>query len=882
MAKIYRKDYKPYPFHVPTAHLKFDLGDLGTTVTARWHFVRKPGQAGEPLVLNGKDLVLLALRIDGVDVPRSAYVVSGEQLMIADVPDEFDLSVSTAFSPAANTTGEGLWFVDGEFITQCEAEGFRMMTYAPDRPDVLSVYTTEITAERAAYPVLLSNGNPISLVDTDDGKRTAIWHDPFPKPTYLFALVAGDLSYVEGHHTTSPSGRDVTIRIFAKSEYVESGQCDHALEAVIKSMKWDEEHYGREYDLDLFMIYVSPTFNMGAMENKGLNIFNMKYVLALPETATDSDYEGIDAVIAHEYFHNWSGDRVTVRDWFQLSLKEGFTVFRDQSFSETFRGLSETIDNVKGIRGHQFAEDAGPLAHPIRRDEMDSISNNYTDTVYNKGATVIRMMHTLLGAEGFRKGTDLYFERHDGQACECEDFVKVMEDANGVDLEQFRNWYSYAGTPIVAIRSSYDPEEGSLYMNVKQSCPPTPDQPEKPPFHIPFVIGFVGKNGDMEVTTDSPEEELKTLTLRDPDSFARWDAWNTLAKGLLLQRINGGNDDPADRLADVFASILADESLPLDLKQAMLILPSYNELMNNLQEADPVAVHSIRQGVMDTLADRFRGEFDGLFRRYRTRAGGEVLRDSDSIAKRALANTVLRYLCAGDGSDDVFADKAWGQFQVSRGMTDKLAAFTGLVWNGHKESAWRAYAERAIADFYEQYAKYPNAIDNEASDGASCVRHHDTEQGPLPHHQLYIRQPVAIPRHVGRRIRVCGRLLSEDRSGKSPSSRTDRGVAGRLETVRQAPPEAHDRPTTPPFCGETLPGCRRQGHPSAGRRLTRRSVRLNTIPPPRAGGSFLAFIYPCKARPLYGTIRPHEKGFAPRGLSHRKARTAAAKKTSKK
>lgn len=754
MAKIYRKDYRPYPFKVPTVGLSFNLDETRTMVKNQSHFVRKPGSEKEPLILHGEDIELLGLQIDGVDLARWRYSINEGVLRIDQVPDDFSLTVVTACNPTKNKTGSGLGFVEGEFSTQCESEGFRRMTYAPDRPDVLSLYSTAITADQKRYPVLLSNPDMVSAWDREDGTHhTVLWHDPIPKPSYLFALVAGDLAHVETTFVTSPSKRNVTVRVYAKREYIDSGQCDHALSAITKSMRWDEEHYGREYDRDLFMVYVSQTFNMGAMENSGLNVFNMKYVLALLETATDADFEGIEAVIAHEYFHNWSGNRVTVRDWFQLSLKEGFTVFRDQSFSETFRGLPEFIENVRGIRGHQFAEDAGPLAHPIRRDEMDSIDNNYTGTVYNKGATVIRMMHTLLGVEGFRKGTDLYFERHDGQACECEDFVKAMEDANGVDLSQFRHWYSYAGTPVVSLHGVYDRDNRTYYLTVEQSCPPTPGQAEKPAFHIPFMLGFVGANGDMDATCDSsaynpatgvlsitkPYEtfvfrgvndapalslnrrfapvkvdyayrvgELETLASRDPNPFGRWDAWNTLAQKTLLDRIEGGNEDPVEKLAPVVASTLSDDSLPLDLKQAMLVLPDEEELANDLKEVDPVAIYEVRYDVVTALADRFFQEFSALYEGNRT-GNGEVLRDADSIAKRALANTALGYLASQSGLAGA-KQTVWVQFLYARGMTDKLAAFALLVRNRHRV-AWSKLADMAITDFYDEYKQYPNTVD---------------------------------------------------------------------------------------------------------------------------------------------------------------------------
>ncbi len=744
---IYRKDYQPYPFEVPTVELTFELDEKRTIVTAVSTFVRKTGFKDAPLVLFGRRLELLSIEIDSV--PVSPNTIDDEQLVIERVPDAFELRVSTAINPADNTTGEGLWSIGGEYITQCEPEGFRSMVYSPDRPDVLSVFTTSIIGDPAKTPVLLSNGNPVSQWESEGvGRHLAVWHDPHPKPTYLFALVAGDLAFIEGNHTTSPSGREVTIRIYGKKEYVESGECNHALRCVKSAMKWDEENFGREYDLNLFMVYVSPTFNMGAMENKGLNVFNMKYVLALPETATDTDYQLIDAIIAHEYFHNWSGDRVTVRDWFQLSLKEGFTVYRDQRYSISQRGLTEMIENVQGMRTRQFAEDAGPLAHPIRIEEAATPQNFYSTTVYDKGAEVIRMMEIMLGVETFRKGCDLYFSRHDGQAVTCEDFVKAMEDASGVELTQFRNWYSYAGTPVVEIEGSYD--SGSYTMTVRQSCPPTPGQSEKPPFVIPLVIGFVGASGDMVVASDSPaydsergvllitkpeetfvftglteeptlslnrrfapvkivhayrDGSLQKLAQSDPDPFARWDAWKKLSRDALLDLIRGGNV-PFARVGDVFDLVLADDSLPTDLRTEMLALPSQIELSNELEEVDPVVVHETRKNVADALADEFRSTFERIWRTYRS---DEVLLDERSIARRALANTALGYLGRGENAAR-FAPQVWEQYSHAKGMTDKLAALSVLAWNAHREE-WKQYAQDALADFYDRYKKYPNVID---------------------------------------------------------------------------------------------------------------------------------------------------------------------------
>jgi len=501
---IHLKDYRPPDYRIETVNLQFDLDETRTTVKSLLTVVCNHDRCEgiHPLVLNGRDLKLLSLQVDGQPVDPQHYRLEGETLTLLPVPERFVLEVETEINPAANTELSGLYLSGSGFVTQCEAEGFRKITYYPDRPDVMSRFFTTIIADRKKYPVLLSNGNLISGGEFPGGRHVAKWHDPFPKPAYLFALVAGDLSAVEDTFTTM-SGRKIDLRIYV--QHHNKDKCGHAMESLKKAMRWDEEAYGREYDLDLFMIVATDDFNMGAMENKGLNVFNSKYVLADPETATDGDFHGIMGVVGHEYFHNWSGDRVTCRDWFQLSLKEGFTVFRDQQFMEdmTSRGVKR-ISDVNVLRSHQFREDAGPMAHPVRPESYVEINNFYTMTVYNKGAEVIRMMRTILGPEGFRKGTDLYFSRHDGQAVTTDDFVQALEDANGIGLSQFKRWYSQAGTPELTVARSYDPRARSYALNFKQSTAPTPGQPVKLPFHIPISIGLLGKDGkDLELKTDA-------------------------------------------------------------------------------------------------------------------------------------------------------------------------------------------------------------------------------------------------------------------------------------------------------------------------------------------------------------------------------------------
>ncbi len=497
------EDYRKPDYLVETVNLQFDLHEHATKVKSmliiRSNHERP--QENPPLVLSGRGLKLLSLQLNGRPLKTDQYTVDAEHLTIPNVPEHIALEVETEINPRDNTELMGLYMSGSGFFTQCEPEGFRKITYYLDRPDVMAKFFTSIVADKKKFPVLLSNGNLIGKGDLPDGRHFAKWHDPFPKPAYLFALVGGDLARVQDKFITL-SGRTVELHIYV--QHHNKDKCGHAMDSLKKAMKWDEEVYGREYDLDLFMIVATDDFNMGAMENKGLNIFNSKYVLARPETATDADFQGIMGVVAHEYFHNWSGDRVTCRDWFQLSLKEGFTVFRDEQFMEdmTSRGVKR-ISDANIIRTHQFREDKGPMAHPVRPSSYVEINNFYTLTVYNKGAEVIRMMRTLLGAEGFRKGTDLYFSRHDGQAVRTDDFVKALEDATGADLSQFRLWYTQSGTPEIEVNRAYDANAGTYALTFRQSCPPTPGQPDKLPFHIPVAVGLIGKDGkELTITTD--------------------------------------------------------------------------------------------------------------------------------------------------------------------------------------------------------------------------------------------------------------------------------------------------------------------------------------------------------------------------------------------
>ena len=505
-----RLDYRPPAFLVDRVTLEVDLDPAATEVKATLVYRRNPAAVGDdrftPLVLDGEQQENVRVELDGRPLGAGEAVVSPTALTLADAPDSGTVVVRSRIAPERNVALEGLYVSSGVFCTQCEPEGFRRITYFPDRPDVLSSFTVTLRGDRGRYPVLLSNGNLVATGGLPDGRHFATWHDPFPKPTYLFAMVAGDLASLEDTHTTR-SGRRVHLAIYSTPRNIP--RCQWAMECLKRAMRWDEDRWGREYDLDRFMIFCADDFNMGAMENKGLNIFNSRLVLADPDTATDDDYAAIEAVIGHEYFHNWTGNRVTCRDWFQLSLKEGLTVFRDQEFSSDMGSRAvERISAVENLRRMQLPEDAGPMAHPVRPDEYEEINNFYTATVYEKGAEVIRMQHALLGPGRFRRGMDLYFERHDGQAVTCDDFVQAMADSSGVDLGQFRRWYSQAGTPVVRARGSYDATTRSYTLALEQRCDPTPGQPHKLPFHIPLAVGLVGPDGeDLELALEGDRSE---------------------------------------------------------------------------------------------------------------------------------------------------------------------------------------------------------------------------------------------------------------------------------------------------------------------------------------------------------------------------------------
>ncbi|KAB2928491.1 MAG: aminopeptidase N [Candidatus Contendobacter sp.] len=749
----YLKDYAPPAYRISTVDLRFELGEDSTTVQSRLRIVRAEATpAGTPLALDGQHLELLALELNGTPLAADRYRVDADRLTLLGPPAEFVLTVVTRIRPQDNAALQGLYQSSGNFCTQCEAEGFRRITYFLDRPDVMAVYTTTLVADKARYPVLLSNGNPVERGELADGRHWAKWHDPFPKSSYLFAVVAGHLQHIEDRFVTR-SGRKVTLRIYVEPDNVD--QCGHAMDSLKQAMAWDEERFGLEYDLDLYQIVAVGDFNMGAMENKGLNVFNTKYVLAKPETATDADYQGILGVIGHEYFHNWTGNRVTCRDWFQLSLKEGLTVFRDQEFSSDLgsRGVKR-IEDVRMLRGSQFPQDAGPLAHPVRPDSYIEINNFYTVTVYNKGAEVIRMMQTLLGRDGFRRGMDLYFQRHDGQAVTCDDFVAAMADANGADLGQFKRWYHQAGTPELTISDAYDSASGVYALTVRQSCPPTPGQPHKEPFHIPLALGLLDAEGDdLPLQLDgeeAPAGTTRVLELREPehtfrfidvparpvpsllrsfsapvkidsaesdadlrfrlahdsDDFNRWDAGQTLAIRTILalveERRRGRNWTPPESFGAALGQALTSGADPALLAQ-VLTLPGEGYLAEQMDVVDVDGIHAARRWVQRTLAERLREPLRAAYQTLHGRERDGYRMDAAAIGQRALKNVCLDYLMQLDAAES--RALCLEQFHAAGNMTDQLGALAALA---NDDSPDRA---EALAAFYARWRREALVVD---------------------------------------------------------------------------------------------------------------------------------------------------------------------------
>lgn len=766
---IYLKDYTVPAFLIEKTDLHFDLEETQARVTSRLLIRRNPDLEGndeEVLQLDGQDMVLESLSIDGKALTAGDYDIADESLTIKalsafaskSLDKGFLLECITLIKPQENTSLEGLYKSRTMFCTQCEAEGFRKITYYLDRPDVMSVFTTTIVANKQRYPVLLSNGNGIARGDLDNGRHWVSWEDPFRKPCYLFALVAGDLKHIEDTFSTCTQ-RDISLRIFVEEKDLD--KCDHAMASLKHAMRWDEEVYGREYDLDTFMIVAVDDFNMGAMENKGLNIFNTSCVLANPATTTDLAFQRVEAVVAHEYFHNWSGNRVTCRDWFQLSLKEGFTVFRDAEFSADMGSRSvKRVEDVSFLRTAQFAEDAGPMAHPVRPDSYMEISNFYTLTIYEKGAEVVRMIRELLGPDNFRAGSDLYFERHDGQAVTTEDFVCAMEYASGKDLTQFRRWYTQAGTPQLKVSDNYDASAQTYELLIRQSCPPTPEQSHKAPFHIPVRMGLLDTAGNqlplelageqgaaspaptervLDVTREVQSfvfkgvsskpvpsllrgfsapvklqfnysrDDLLFIMTRDSDGFNRWSAAQDLAVAVIqemLAQYQAGQQPQIDArltnaVGDVLRSAVADARGAGELDQAMLAqllsLPSEAYLGELSDEIDVDGIHAVRGMLADTLATTHTAAFAELYTLCQSDAPYSP--DAGSIARRALKNCCLAYLVRTQAPE--WLQLCFIQFNDAGNMTDVDAALRQLINSPSAEA--EPLRAQALADFYQRW-----------------------------------------------------------------------------------------------------------------------------------------------------------------------------------
>jgi aminopeptidase N len=736
---ILREDYRPFGWLVPEVALDFDLGIECTRVTAKLTVQRNArADRSEVIRLNGDDLKPLAVSVDG---EPADWRMDGSDLIVPLRGDSHAIVIETEINPGANTQLMGLYASNCMLCTQCEAEGFRRITFFPDRPDVLSVYTVRMAGDKAAFPILLCNGNRIAAGEGADGTHWAEWHDPWPKPSYLFALVAGDL-VANSKPFTTRSGRVVECNVWVRAE--DLARTDHAVESLHRSMKWDEEVFGREYDLDLYNIVAVSDFNMGAMENKGLNVFNTKYVLADPDTATDADFDAVEGVIAHEYFHNWSGNRVTCRDWFQLSLKEGFTVLRDQLFSQDMRGEAvKRIEDVRILRAAQFPEDAGPLAHPIRPNSYREINNFYTATVYNKGAEVIRMMRSMVGVERFRAGTDLYFDRHDGEAATCEDFVKAIEDGAGIDLGQFRLWYSQAGTPRVTVSQKI--EGDSLVLTLKQAAPATPGQPDKQPMPIPlriavhsratgalgaehlvvlvqaeqtFILPLSGPDPAVSINRGftAPvaiarllaREDLVFLAAHDDDPFARSEALQELAVGHLVG-VAGGTLSAEDKAAGeaaiigAFRSSLADTALDDAMRGELMMLPSetylFEAMATGTRLADPGAIHAAREGLKAAIGTALAVELQALH----ARASAIALDDPAGRGARKVKTQALVFLAAADPARA--ATLAAQQYDAADNMTDRQGALMVLCSLAGPER------EARLAAFYERYKGNALVID---------------------------------------------------------------------------------------------------------------------------------------------------------------------------
>jgi len=787
-------DYTPPAFLVDHVDLRFELGEDSTLVHSRLSGRANPERmAAEDLVLDGRELVLEKVVLDGHPLRPEAYSVGEETLTIPDPGEAFTLEVTTRLRPQDNTALEGLYKSSGNFCTQCEPEGFRRITYFPDRSDVMATYTTTIVADAQRYPVLLAGGNRVAGGTMEDGRHWVRWVDPFPKPAYLFALVAGDLACVSDSFTTM-SGREVALRIYV--EHGNADKVDHAMRALKEAMAWDERAYGRECDLDIYQIVAVADFNMGAMENKGLNIFNTAAVLANADTATDADFQRIEAIIGHEYFHNWSGNRVTLRDWFQLSLKEGFTVFREQHFSADRQSAAvQRIEDVRRLRQAQFPEDDGPTAHPVRPDSYIEISNFYTPTVYEKGAEVIRMMYHLAGPEGFRRASDRYFQRHDGEAVTTEDFARAMEDANDLDLSQFRLWYTQAGTPRLQVTGHWDGGDGSYTLEVTQEVPPTPGQPEKQPMHLPLAVGLLDRQGNelplqlageglgqgagtrvleirearqsftftglpaepvpsllrgfsapVRLHFDYADADLAFLLAHDTDLFNRWEAGQELARRALFRCVaayqQGEALTVADEVSAAFAALLRQEGTDKALVAEVLTLPD-EAYLADLMEApvDPDAIHAARNHLRHHLAEVLREDFLAAYRANQEEGAYTV--SAEAIARRRLKNLSLAYLVTLGDADGL--ELAREQLAAAANMTDRLGALRPLVAEGHPG------AEEALEQFYDQWQDEAEVVDKwfALQAGSPALGTLDRIRGLMDHPAFSFKNPNKVRALLG-------------------------------------------------------------------------------------------------------------------------------------
>ena len=756
---VYLKDYTPPNFLIDKVFLLFELGEEVTKVTSHLQLRRNPDFVGDDatLELHGEELHLKSIELDGSTLSAEQYIQSDETLLITNVSERFALKIVTHITPQTNTSLEGLYKSSGNFCTQCEAQGFRKITYFLDRPDVMSVYTVRIQADKLRYPVLLSNGNLKEEGELENNLHYAVWEDPFPKPSYLFALVAGELVFLEGMHRTT-SGKEIVLRIYTEKHNAD--KCEHALESLQKAMSWDEQRFGLECDLDIYMIVAVDDFNMGAMENKGLNIFNSSCVLATPETATDHEFMHIEAVVAHEYFHNWTGNRVTCRDWFQLSLKEGLTVFRDQEFTSDLTSRAvKRISDVRALRAYQFAEDASPMAHPVRPASYMEINNFYTLTVYEKGAEIVRMYQTMFGIDGFRKGMELYFQRHDGQAVTTDDFAAAMADANNANLDQFKLWYEQAGTPIVKVDDQWDEKTHTYTIQCLQSCPPTPDSKEKKPFLIPLKTSLLNSCGveivekkilhltkkrqtfkfeniaekptadllqefsaPVRLQYDYSNEQLAFLLKHSKDAFNRWDAGNRLALNVLCECISEQKDVSQayslTTLKDALKHAVQPEATESSLLAELLVLPNEKDLEEYFEKIDTREFILASDILQHNIASNLEADLKKIYNSCKQNVAYQY--NTQDMVRRRLQNICLQLLNCLDNSE--YKMLALEQFQQSNNMTEQVGAINALI---HFESEQRELALKAFEQqwqhdslvmdkwfSFQARSKVPNALEN--------------------------------------------------------------------------------------------------------------------------------------------------------------------------